>query len=89
MTIARILRGLEGDPSTGDQARRRARLGFLEWIFAAPGPVTVQMARVALDDPAAQAPKSAAARAFVACLRDMCLSSGGSPSRQGRARIMH
>ena len=70
MTLTRIIDMLEASPARGAQAEALARLGFLEWVFAAPGPVTQGMAREALACPAAQAARSAAARAFVDFLND-------------------
>jgi hypothetical protein len=89
MSLIRILDALEDSPTAGSQAQAAARMGFLEWVFAAPGPVTAQMVREALADPAAQEAQSAAARAFVDYLEQACLSGLGSPARRGRARLVH
>ncbi|GAW36046.1 hypothetical protein RA2_03114 [Roseovarius sp. A-2] len=89
MSLIRILDALEDSPTVGTQAQVAARMGFLEWVFATPGPVTAQMVREALADPAAREAQSAAARAFVEYLEEACISGLGSPARRGRARMVH
>ncbi|SEL08963.1 hypothetical protein SAMN05443999_103273 [Roseovarius azorensis] len=89
MTLTRILEGLEANTATGAQARGDARRGFLEWIFAMPGPVTAQMVRAALDEPAVHAAESDAARAFVECLQEACQVSLACPRRRDRIRALH
>jgi len=69
--FTRIIGALEDSPAEGAQAMAAARLGFLEWVLAAPGPVTARMARDALGTRAARDAQSAAARAFVGCLREV------------------
>jgi hypothetical protein len=83
--LARIIGALEDSSAEGAQALAAARLGFLEWVFAAPGPVTAHMARDALGTQAARAAQSAAARAFVGCLREASLPGPtGGARRSGR-----
>lgn len=89
MTVTRIIVALEESPAAGAQACAAGRLGFLEWVFDTPGPVTAQMAREALAEPAAQAPKSAAARAFVGFLEEACASIGARPARRRRGQLVH
>ena len=89
MSLIRILDALENSPTAGAQAHAAARMGFLEWVFAAPGPVTAQMARDALAEPAARQAQSAAARAFVEHLKEACIAGLGSPARRGRTRPLH
>ncbi|RXV63295.1 hypothetical protein C6W92_09430 [Roseovarius sp. A46] len=72
----RIIDALEESPAEGAQAMAAARLGFLEWVFATPGPLTARMARDALDTQAARDAQSPAARAFVGCVRE-----AGTPAR--------
>jgi hypothetical protein len=85
MTVARIIDALEDSPAMGAQAQALARLGFLEWICAAPGPVTTTMAREALASHAARDAQSAAARAFVDFLGAAALPCP-APMRRGQAR---
>jgi len=89
MTVTRIIDALEESPAAGAQACAAGRLGFLEWVFDTPGPVTVQMAREALSEPAAQAAKSAAARAFVNYLEEACTSIAARPARRRRVLLTH
>lgn len=89
MKLGRILQGLERCDATGTQAARMARLGFLNWACAAEGPVTAEMARAALDCPATQGARSAAARAFVDMLRQAGRGGTVPPARSRRARLLH
>lgn len=88
MSLSRIIDALEHSPSRGAQAQALARLGFLEWLFAAPGPVTAAMVREALATGAAQGAQSDAARAFVGYLHAACVSTV-APARRGRARLVN
>lgn len=88
MTLTRIIDALEQSPAMGAQAQALARLGFLEWVFAAPGPVTTDTAREALTSDAAQGARSAAARAFVGFLSAAALPCP-TPMRRGRARWLN
>lgn len=81
-----IIGALEDNPEQGAQALDAARLGFLEWVFAAPGPVTARMARDALDTQAARDAQSPAARAFVGCVRQVCHAASTVPHRRRGAR---
>ncbi len=85
-TLTRIIEALEDSPARGAQALDAARLGFLEWVFAAPGPVTARMARDALDTQAARGAQSPAARAFVGYIRDVCACAPSSAHRRRGAR---
>jgi len=89
--LARIIGALEDSRAEGAQAIAAARLGFLEWVCAAPGPVTAHMARDALGTQAARRAQSAAARAFVGCLREASMPApaaragrNGARARRGR-----
>ena len=84
--LSRIISALEDNPTEGAQALDAARLGFLEWVFAAPGPVTARMARDALDTQAARGAQSPAARAFVGCVRQACSGASTVPQRRRGAR---
>lgn len=88
MSLIRIIDALEDSPSHGAQAQALARLGFLEWVFAAPGPVTAAMAREALASPAARGAQSDAARAFLGYLHAACVPAV-APARRGRARLLN
>lgn len=88
MTLTRIIDALEESPAMGAQAQALARLGFLEWVFATPGPVTTDAAREALASDAAQGAQSAAARAFVDFLNAAALPCP-APMRRGRARWLN
>lgn len=83
MTATRILDGLEDCRATGAEAHSMARLGFLEWVFAGTEAATAEAARGALREIAPQEPRSAAARAFVDCLREAARSVH-APRRRGR-----
>ncbi len=89
MALTRILEGLEANTATGAQALSDARRGFLEWVLAIPGPVTPQLARAALNEPAVHGAESDAARAFVECLQEACLLSLARPRRRDRIRALH
>ncbi|MDZ7710265.1 MAG: hypothetical protein U5K36_09510 [Roseovarius sp.] len=84
--ICRIIGALEDSPTEGEQALDAARLGFLEWVFTTPGPVTTRMARDALDTQAARDAQSPAARAFVGCVREVCSGASTAPQRRRGAR---
>jgi hypothetical protein len=84
--VARIIDALEKSPAEGAQAMAAARLGFLEWVFGAPGAVTAGMARDALGTLAARDARSAAARAFVGCLREASLPLAARATRRGGMR---
>lgn len=88
MTATLILDGLERSTATGDEAHVVARMGFLEWAFGLEGEATPAEARAALEAPAAKAPESDAAQAFVAFLRQATqpVSTG---FRRGRRRRLH
>ncbi|PKQ13762.1 MAG: hypothetical protein CVT70_02050 [Alphaproteobacteria bacterium HGW-Alphaproteobacteria-1] len=88
MTLTRIIDALEESPAMGAQAQALARMGFLEWVFAMPGPVTTDTAREALLSDAAQGAQSAAARAFVDFL-DAAARPCPAPMRRGRARWLN
>ncbi len=88
MSVTRILDGLEDSPATGQEADAAARMGLLEWVFAGSGVATPQAARDALAQPAAQNPRSPAARAFVAFLEQACHGLPSGPRRRGRNRIL-
>ncbi|MFB9149978.1 hypothetical protein [Roseovarius ramblicola] len=85
--VTRIIGALENSPTEGAQALAAARHGFLEWVLAAPGPVTARMARDALETPAARDAQSAAARAFVGCLHEASRSLTGGAVRRRAARV--
>ncbi|EAQ23514.1 hypothetical protein ROS217_16870 [Roseovarius sp. 217] len=89
MTFLRIIDGLESSQATGPQAMQAARMGFLQWACAVEGPITAQMARAALESPAARQAESAAARAFVGFLREASRTCLALPMRRGRARVLH
>lgn len=89
MSFLRIIDGLERSPATGAQAMQVARMGFLQWACAAEGLVTAQMARMALESPAARRAESAAARAFVGFLQEASRECLALPMRRGRARVLH
>lgn len=93
MTATRILDGLERSPATGAEADAVARLGFLEWVFGLEGGAARAEARTALASPAAQRPGSAAARRFVAFLRQAALPvsrpTSGQTGRRRRQRALH
>jgi len=89
MTMTRILNGLEDSDTHGAEARAMARLGFLEWAFAAEGQVTPQVARDALAHPAAQRAESDAAQAFVGYLREATRAFPAAHGRRGRTRAIH
>jgi hypothetical protein len=84
--LSRIIDALEDSPAQGAQALDAARLGFLEWMLATPGPVTAQMARDALETQAARDAQSPAARAFVGCVREVCTCVPSSAQRRRGAR---
>lgn len=89
MTANRILDGLEMSDATGVEADAVARVGFLEWAFALPVPVTAHAARDALQSQAAQNPDSAAARAFVGYLKQATHPMTPAGRRGGRLRRLH
>ena len=89
MTASRILNGLESLELTGADADAAAKQGFLEWLFAMPGEATPQAARDALNVPEAQNPGSAAAQAFVGCLKQASQAMTRPRVRMGRARRLH
>lgn len=88
MRLGRIMQRLEQCDATGAQAVRVARLAFLDWVCAADGPVTAQMARAALESVLARGAESAAARAFVEMLGQASRGRVASPLRRGRARLL-
>jgi len=87
--FARIIDALENSPAEGAQALAAARRGFLEWVVAAPGPVTARMARDALGTQAARDAQSAAARAFVGCLHEASLPLATGTTRRRGTRGTH
>ena len=89
MSVTHILDGLEHSEATGQEADCVARLGFLEWVFTAPGTITPQAARDALNSPAARNPGSDAARAFVGFLRQATQPVNRGGSRRGRQRRLN
>ncbi|WP_417728963.1 hypothetical protein [Roseovarius sp.] len=89
MSFLQIMDGLESSHATGTQAMQAARMGFLQWACAVDGPVTAQMARVALESPAARQAESAAARAFVGFLQEASRDCLTLPMRRSRARVLH
>ncbi|MEO1139650.1 MAG: hypothetical protein AAFW87_09350 [Pseudomonadota bacterium] len=90
MSVTQIVIGLERSNATGPEADAIAKLGFLEWVFAHPETVTVQVVRAALSEPSLQNPTSAAARAFADVLRQAMQVAGVTPVRRGRAaRLVH
>jgi len=88
MTVLQILRGLERSTATGAQAETDARLGFLEWLIGLEGAASAAEARAALAIAAAHRPQSAAARAFVGCLRQASRPIAGH-ARRRRAQLVH
>ena len=87
MNITQIIGGLERSDTTGAEADRMARLGFLEWAVSMDGQATPQAAHAALSDPAARNASSAAARAFVGFLEQATWCVEARAARRARRSL--